>query len=298
MYDSPRNNLASTSRSQDGDSEECTNARQSILASSSGARLHAPSRQAPWLMFAAERSQAWSQHPSRPNRTNRIARTSRTGSTPSTRTPARQSTTQLAKITKKGLTGGGRSRAATRGCARRWSIPGGGGDGGRLFSLDAEGRCSGSAREGVGWPGARFRRRYGQNCRRRAGRKQGRAAAEGGGKERGLKCPSRQLLLCDAGHCSREGKPAFSRVGVRNLPRAPKLFAGRGGMRGLAGQAFRPVPAFWRLFYGSGANAGSARVALRASATGHLKPASNVRACPSCRTDGRGSHENTIKPDV
>lgn len=65
------------------------------------------------------------------------------------------------------------------------------------------------------------------------------------------------------GTAAARGKPAFSQVGVGNLPRPPKFFAGRGGMRGLVGQAFLSVPAFWRLFCGSGADAGSARVALR-----------------------------------
>ena len=37
-------------------------------------------------------------------------------------------------------------------CARRWSIPAAATTGGRLFSPDPEGRCSGSAREGVGRP--------------------------------------------------------------------------------------------------------------------------------------------------
>ena len=65
------------------DSEECNDARRSILASSSGSRLRAPSWQVPSLMSASERSQASSQHPSHPNQTKPRAKTSRTGSIPS-----------------------------------------------------------------------------------------------------------------------------------------------------------------------------------------------------------------------
>lgn len=53
-----------------------------------------------------------------------------------------------------------------------------------------------------------------------------------------------------------------TRVGAEILPRTAKIFAGRGGMRGLIRQVFLPRPAFWRLFSGSGRDAGSARVAL------------------------------------
>ena len=57
-------------------------------------------------------------------------------------------------------------------------------------------------------------------------------------------------------------QPVKIEVGGEDLPRPAKKFAGRGGMRGLIGQVFPPRPAFWRLFYGSGRDAGSARVAL------------------------------------
>ena len=103
----------------------------------------------------------------------------------------------------------------------RWRVIPGGDEGGALgggrsqrrrrlggVSSSRIRRGGAAARRGRVWggPGARFRRQIWPESPAAGGRKQGRAAAEGGGKERGLKCPSRQLLLCDAGHRSREGE--------------------------------------------------------------------------------------------
>lgn len=103
-------------------------------------------------------------------------------------------------------------------------------------------------RLGAGGCGAAPRRdsarRYGRNRRRRAGRKQGRAAAEGGGKRAGLKCPSRQLLLSDAGHRSREGETRVFPGWGRDFAAPLQNFCGPGRDAGLVGQFFRPVPAF------------------------------------------------------
>ena len=79
MLDSPRSSLASTSRSRDGDSEECKDGRRSILAASFSSRLRAPSRQEPSPTSATDSLQAVSQHPSHLNRTNRREKTTRTG---------------------------------------------------------------------------------------------------------------------------------------------------------------------------------------------------------------------------
>ena len=188
MLDSPRSSLASTSRSRDGNSEECKDARRSILAASFGSRPRTPSRQVTSLMYAAERSQSSSKHPSRPNRR---ARSSRMGSIPSTWSRIACLVNQL------GITLDTKHKTNTdrrlvwrvipggdEGWARGRPIPGGDSDEGPIFLPDP-GRGEGVANRcwRVGHaPAVRFRPQIGPESPAADGRNQGRA---GGGRRWG-----------------------------------------------------------------------------------------------------------------
>ena len=107
--------------------------------------------------------------------------------------------------------------------------PSGGGDWGAALLAGSGGAVQ---RLGAGGCGAAPRsdsaRRYGRNRRRRAGGSKGGRRRKEGGKERGLKCPSRQLLLCDAGHRSREGETRVFPGWGRDFAAPPKIFCGPG----------------------------------------------------------------------
>ena len=167
---------------------------------------------------------------------------------------------------------GGRTRACMRRCALAWAAGEAPRPLHRLGQQPAAGKsqirrpamkCRRSAnpaarrRRGEGRGGlvrvAAFRRAPAGCGRRNLGRRPA-AAREGrgevvGGRKRGMKCPPTNRFRLYAGHRSREGET--------------RVFPGWGRMRGLVRQVFQPIPAFWQLFCGSGADAGSARVALR-----------------------------------
>jgi len=124
----------------------------------------------------------------------------------------------------------------------RWRVIPGGDEGVRSTVVDPQRRRRGAAllagsggavqRLGAGGCGAAPRsdsaRRYGRNRRRRAGESKGGPRRKEGEKSVELKCPSRQLLLCDAGHRSREGETRVFPGWGRKFAAPPKIFCGPG----------------------------------------------------------------------
>ena len=142
------------------------------------------------------------------------------------------------------------------GRARRWSIPGGGSDDDALLAGSGA-RCSVTAREDGGRPRGAFLPADLAESPAAGGQKQGRSEAERDGENaRGLKCPSRQLLLCDAGHRSRNGETRVFAGWGRDFAAPPKIFCGPGQYAGTDRAGFSAPTRILAVIFRVGADAG------------------------------------------